>query len=136
MYTSESIFQFLNKYSNGKPLHLETDIVNSLDIYGDDIDELLADFANTFKVDMSQYLWYFHTEEEGQNLGGLFFKSPNRRVRRIPITPQMLLEFANTGKWNVNYPIHKLPKYRIDLLINFILFIVVIWLIVYYWLIK
>src|SRR6202163_3555503 len=39
-----------------------------------------------FERPLSAYLWYFHTGEEGFNIGGLFFRPPNAKVREIPIT--------------------------------------------------
>ena len=80
---------------------------------------------------MKSYLWYFHTNEEGQNLGGSLFKAPNERVERIPVTPKMLYEFAKSNKWDINYPEHTLPKRRYDLYFNttigVILIIILIW---------
>ena len=68
---------------------------------------------------MSGYLWYFHAAEEiGFGIGAIFFDPPNYRVKRMPVTPAMLTEFANKGKWDIVYPDHTLPKYRYDLLIN------------------
>jgi hypothetical protein len=57
-------------------------------------------------------------DEEGQNLGGLFFSPPYQRVSRIPVTPDKLLLFANLGKWHMQYPTHKLPKFRLDILMT------------------
>jgi acyl carrier protein len=39
------------------------DIVNDLGCYGDDFFELMFDFSKKFNVDMTPYLWYFHTKE-------------------------------------------------------------------------
>jgi hypothetical protein len=69
-------------------------------------------------VDLSTYLWYFHTGEEGIGIGALFSRPPNARVQEIPITLAMLLEFANRGRWEVSYPEHELPARRVDLLVN------------------
>ncbi len=46
---------------------------------------------------MSNYLWYFHCNEEGTgSIGGMFFNTPYKSVNRIPVTPKMLTEFANS----------------------------------------
>jgi len=37
------------------------------------------------------------------------------------VTPGMLLEFANSGTWDIKYPAHELPKRRFDLIINMLL---------------
>lgn len=85
---------------------------------GDDFAELMEAYAKQFGVEMNGYRWYFHHEDEGWNLGGLFFKPPNRRVKRIPVTPKMLASFANQGRWSIDYPEHHIPKKRVDILFN------------------
>ena len=108
-----------------------TTLQDDIGIWGDDVFELLENYAERFSVDMSSFLWYFHTREEGRNLGGLFFKEPNERVEQIPITVAMLCDFANTGIWSVVYPDHHIPKRRIDLLISSIIFltVVIVWVV-------
>ena len=62
---------------------------------------------------MTDYLWYFHADEEGHSgIGQLFFKPPYEKVERIPVTPQMLADFIETKKWKVKYPEHDRPKSR------------------------
>lgn len=99
------------------------DIFEDLGCVGDDFHELIEDYAKEFKVDMSNYLWYFHGDEEGSlnSIGGWFFKRPFERVKRIPVTPNMLLEFAEAKKWNIQYPYHNIPKVRVDIIINYAL---------------
>lgn len=99
------------------------DIVKDLGCYGDDFDELMVEYSKMFNVDMTSYLWYFHTKEEGNSFGGVFLKPPNERVKRIPVTPTVLVDSANAGKWIISYPEHTLPKKRYDLTINFLLVI-------------
>ncbi len=97
------------------------DIEEDLGCWGDDFHELIDEYSKTFHVDMTTYRWYFHTGEEGNSLGGLVIKAPYERVNRIPITPTILLDSANAGKWLISYPEHKLPKNRYDIWINQIL---------------
>lgn len=111
----------------------ETEITNDIDINeglgcsGDDFHELMDEFAKKFNVDMSNYLWYFHTEEEGFNsLGGSFFRPPNERVDHIPVNLRVLMEAVSTGRWPIEYPPHEIPKRRWDLTINGILLIAVL----------
>jgi hypothetical protein len=100
---------------------------------------MIEKYAKKYNVDMSAYLWYFHTDEEGFNsIGGQFFKPPYERVTRIPVTPQMLADFIVTKKWKVDYPAHEIPKHRTDLIINKIILItffagLVIWLLLKIW---
>lgn len=101
----------------------DTDIFGELGCVGDDFHELISEFAEKFEVDISTYLWYFHADEEGQNFGALFFKPPYCRVKRIPVTPSVLLQAANSGKWMIVYPEHKLPKYRYDIFFTYLILI-------------
>lgn len=96
----------------------EATSLQELGVYGDDWDELMTAYAERFRVDMSEYLWYFHTREEGQSIGGLVFRPPNRGVHQIRVRIAMLREFAGSGKWSIDYPQHRLPNRRYDLLIN------------------
>jgi len=83
------------------------------------MDELLNAYAERFGVDLSGYLWYFHTGKEGgPGIGGLFFPPPNARVQEIPITLGMLREFAERGRWAIEYPPHEPPQSRPDLRLN------------------
>lgn len=97
----------------------QSSLQDDLDIYGDELSDVLQDYALEFNVNMGDYLWYFHIgKEEGFNLGAWFFKPPTKRVTEIPITLHMLHQFAVSGVWSVDYPEHQLPKYRIDIIIN------------------
>ena len=111
---------FISEKTFEKEIKPNTDIFNELGCTGDDFHELMEEYHKKFSVDMSNYLWYFHADEEGRNsgIGNIFFKPPYERVKRIPVTPQMLYKFANNGKWDLQYPTHKLPKYRIDIWIS------------------
>ena len=124
MLILEDIFTFLKKYTGGDKLTADIDIFKELGIRGDDFHEMISDYQKTFGVEMKSYLWYFHCDEEGQSLGCNFFKAPYERVKRISVTPQMLLDIANKKVWNIQYPRHKLPKYRYDILINLIIVII------------
>ena len=121
MIELDDIYNLIKPKVGRKALRPDIDIFDELGIVGDDFHELIEDYYKRFNVDMSNYLWYFHTDEEGSlhSIGSWIIKPPNRRVKRIPITPSILLEFANKGTWNIEYPSHKLPKYRYDMFINY-----------------
>jgi hypothetical protein len=129
--TEEEIIQFLKEETYEESITSDTDIFNDCGVSGDDSHELIEKYHIKYNVDMSNYLWYFHCNEEGTgSIGGMFFNTPYKSVNRIPVTPKMLTEFANSKKWKIDYPEHKLPKYRYDILINQILFLIIlIWLI-------
>jgi hypothetical protein len=132
--TEEEIIDFIEKEFWKSNLNSNSDIFSEVGIDGDDCDELLSKYAEKYSVDMSNFLWYFHYQEEGNlffNIGNLFFKTPKQRVNEIPITPKMLTEFANSGKWEINYPEHKLPKYRYDVIINQTIFLLLLAFVIY-----
>jgi len=126
MPTTSEIIDFVKKFTGRKKITDETDIFDS-GVVGDDFHELIEKFAKTYSVDMKNYLWFFHTDEEGRDgIVEFFFDPPNRRVKRIPVTPSLLTKFANKGKWSMKYPKHKIPKKRYDLIINEILMVAII----------
>ncbi|MFT3998285.1 MAG: DUF1493 family protein [Asticcacaulis sp.] len=98
----------------------EADLLEELEIWGDDVHALLADFARRYDVDMSGYLGYFHTGEEGGGIGNLFVKTPHDRVPYIPITLSLLQEAARLKRWPIDYPPHTLPRYRWDTIITWL----------------
>lgn len=87
-------------------------------VTGDDFHTMIENYSNNYDVDMSNYLWYFHAAEEGISLGSLFFKPPYARVKRIPVTPELLAKFIELKKWDIDYPEHFIPEKRIDIMIN------------------
>ena len=95
-------------------LSLNEDILRRVGITGDDADDFMLDFSERFGVDLSDYRWYFHSEEEGYSIGSLFFKSPDRMVSRIPITLEILAASIELQRWSVDYPDHDLPSFRKD----------------------
>ena len=129
------IVDFLKDISGNNSLNPESDIYD-LGVVGDDFHEMIEKYAETFEVDMTEYLWYFHTVEEGLNFGALFFKPPYSRLDRIPVTPKLLSEFAETRKWSIDYPKHELPNKRMDLKINQIIIITFILIILTIWILK
>jgi hypothetical protein len=109
----------------------DCDIDNDLGCTGDDFDELMLAYSKEFNVKMDTYLWFFHTSEEGQNIGAIFFKPPSDRVTHIPVTPKLLLDFANKGSWDIAYPSYKLPKRRYDIIFTQLLAVVVATILIY-----
>lgn len=127
MHSITDIYAFLGPENSREPLHPDTDIMVALLLYGDDFHKLIEEYTEKFGVDMSGYLWYFHSWEEGLNIpGALLFKPPSSRVQRIPVTPAMLLDFAQSGKWTLIYPAHTLPAHRWDRAINWLFIVLLI----------
>ena len=104
-----------------------SDLLNDLGCCGDDFHELIDKFGEKFNVQMDSYLWYFHNEDEGSLAGwnSMLFKAPYEMVDYIPVTPMVLLDSANQGKWTITYPEHHLPKRRYDVLTDQILLVLI-----------
>jgi hypothetical protein len=73
MLTVEEIIDFLENQIGCDRIQTDTDIFLDLGVVGDDFHELVDLYAKIYNVDMTKYLWYFHTDEEGQNFGGIIY---------------------------------------------------------------
>jgi len=132
---TQEIIEFIKELSGNRNVLPDSDIFGEIGLTGDDFHEMIDKFSKKYSVNMDEYLWYFHADEEGQNFGSIFFKPPYKSVTRIPITPQILSRIASLGKWDIKYPVHDLPKKRNDLIFNrelVTIFIValIIWIII------
>ena len=101
-----------------EPISGGTELENDLGIAGDEMDDALDAYRGRFGVNMESYLWYFHTCGEGLSIGRFFFKPPDERVVRIPITMNMLHAFALSGRWDIKYPSHTIPERRYDIWVD------------------
>ena len=111
-------------WSEKLPASGDTDLFDRFGIEGDDASAFMDGFGDRFGIDGENYRWYFHHREEGTNFGGLFFAPPYRRVQRIPITPDILIEAVETKKWPLKYPTHQVPTVRWDIRMNQLLLVV------------
>lgn len=105
-----------------EPITGETELGKDLGVDGDDMDDVLQAYYDRFGVNMDSYLWYFHCCEEGMHIGSLFFKAPWALVDPIPITMNMLHEFALKGRWDIEYPPHTYPERRYDIWVDTLIF--------------
>jgi hypothetical protein len=98
---------------NAEEVMPDADIENDLGCTGDDFFELMEAYAKHFNVDMSGFLWYFHTHDESMaTLNPLPGHPASTQVDRIPVTFNILVEKAMLGKWDMTYPPHALqPTY-------------------------
>ncbi|WP_206705357.1 DUF1493 family protein [Marinomonas colpomeniae] len=117
MVSIEQIFNLIESECgvDKERLTLNTDVFGELGIEGDDFSALIESYASSFSVNMDDYLWYFHSNDEGINVWSFLFKPPNKKVNRIAVTPKILLDFANSKRWGFEYPSHNKPKNRRDL---------------------
>ena len=102
----------------------DIDLFERFGIEGDDASGFMDSFAAHFDVDGQNYRWYFHHRDEGTNFGALCFAPPYRRVQRIPITPNILIEAVETKRWPLEYPPHQMSTVRWDIRVNQLLFVV------------
>lgn len=114
-WTTDDLTAFVRKQTGSRKVTPDSDIWDEVGVGGDDFHELMEAYQAQYQVDMDGYLWYFHTNEEG--LGGwwpteLFNRHPDDKVDRIVITPRMLTDFANAGKWGIVYPPHDFEASR------------------------
>ena len=126
MYEFAGIFAFLGEELGVDQAHLtpDTSLHDDLGVGGDEFDELVGDFAERFRVDMSGYRWYFHHDAKGTDPADLFFRQPS--YDRIAVTPRLLLESANAGRWVVAYPSHRAPRRGLHLSILSCVFMMLI----------
>ena len=132
----EEIFELIKNKIGVNNITENSENENDLGCTGDDFSELMEEYSQKFNVDMSNYIWYFHHYEEGYNSTWELFgyKSPPNTVKQIPVTPKMLYEFSKTGKYNIEYPEHKLPDNRFANIVNRILFYCfIVGLIIFIW---
>ena len=121
MATVSEMVEFVRDLTGNDKIREHTDILDS-GCVGDDFHELIERFSDRYHVDMNAYLWYFHGDEEGFNIGGLFYKPPYDQVKRIPVTPALLAEISGVGRWNIEYPDHVISSKRPDIIFNKIFF--------------
>jgi hypothetical protein len=81
MPTETEIIDFVRKNTGSESIYSDTDIFAGGTV-GDDFHELIENYAKTYCIDMTNYIWYFHTDEEGgwNSIGGLFFAPPYKKV--------------------------------------------------------
>ena len=121
MVQMRDIYYFLNRVEPVLMSELtpSSDLHDDLGITGSDFSIVMHKFEREFNVDMRNYRWYFHhTEDNALGLAGLFKNSPSFRVPYIPVTPHLLLDAVNQGKWPVDYPEHDLSGVRFDITVD------------------
>ncbi|MDI9309369.1 MAG: DUF1493 family protein [Limnohabitans sp.] len=110
--TEKEIIAFIKDEFWETDLNSYSDVFCEVGIDGDDCYDFLMRYSDFFCVDIKSFLWYFHYQAEGNlcSFSNFFSQVPNESVTYIPITVKMLSDFANSKKWNINYPVHELPS--------------------------
>jgi hypothetical protein len=130
-YELGDIFRFLREQAGLDEIDAGADLSEDLGFAGEGFTKLIRAFSLRFGVDISGYLWYFHTREEGATIGTMLFKPPHERVEHMPVTPELLLDVANKGFWDIDYPEHEIPSSRADILINILVVFAIIFLLLW-----
>lgn len=100
----DDIRQFLEERMELEKKGFHPDLDLTMIMYGDDMAELVNAFADRFQVNMSRFKPHYHSREEDYSIAAGFYTPKNEQVRHIPITPQLLLDSANAGRWWLEYP--------------------------------
>jgi Protein of unknown function (DUF1493) len=129
MYDYADVHRFLGQElgTDEAQLRPNTSVLDDLGVDGDAFDELMGAFAERFGVDMAGYRWYFHHHSEAADPADLFFRPQS--YDQIAVTPTLLLESANAGRWLVEYPPHRAPRRGFHLsLLSCLLMMLILWL--------
>ena len=101
--TIDDIHEFLVEELGlkGKKLRATSDLERELGCTGDDCFSMLEVFAKRFDVNLDSYLWYFHYDDEagvllspGPSMIKRIFGRPKATIKRVPLSPQLLLDSA------------------------------------------
>ncbi len=136
-FSLSQIIEFAKDYNVEEvDIDEETTIEKGMGLWGDDHHEFIGKFAEVFDVQMENYRWYYHTEEEGLNWAEVFFKPPYKKVEQSQISINMLHQIANDGKWPDMYEKPDLANFRPDILMNQIGAVTVVLIFVAFWIRK
>lgn len=81
-------------------------------IEGDDADEFWQEFSETFAVDLTDLRHYLHYNGNEPPIWrtALGVDAAGRRLPDIPIGLTDLVAAANSGRWSIPYPAHRLRQ--------------------------
>ena len=81
-----------------------TRLGEDLGVSGDDMDHLVKDLSKVFNVDVREYRWHYHTDAEGFTPLWWMVTPWWKKVSRIPVSTEDLVESARRGSWSIAYP--------------------------------
>jgi hypothetical protein len=84
------------------------DLLGSAGLDGKAASRFLQLYAVRFRVDLRGYRWWFHHREGGVLAMPLVALDGEGREIRIPLSAEMLAGFAERGRWEIEYPPHRL----------------------------
>jgi hypothetical protein len=84
------------------------DLLGSAGLDGKAASRFLQVYAVRFRVDLRGYRWWFHHRDHGVFAMPLVALDREGNEIRIPLTAEMLAGFAERGRWDIDYPQHRL----------------------------
>ena len=81
-----------------------TRLDEDLGLFGGEVDDLVRDLAKVFRIDIREYRWHYHADEEQRTPLSWILAPRQRRVPRIPLRTRDLVESARRGSWSIAYP--------------------------------
>ena len=84
------------------------DLLGSAGLEGKAASGFLQLYAVRFRVDMRGYRWWFHHRDHGVLAMPLVALDREGRAIHIPLTADMLAGIAERGRWDIDYPPHRL----------------------------
>ena len=84
------------------------DLLGSAGLDGKAASRFLRIYAMRFRVDLRGYRWWFHHRDHGVLAMPLVALDQDGNEIRIPLSAEMLAGFAERGRWEVDYPPHRL----------------------------
>ncbi len=85
-----------------------TDVLAAAGDNGKAASQFLTLYSMRFRVDMRPYKWWFHHRDNGVFAIPLVARDPEGNVIRVPLASADLARFAEAGRWDVDYPPHRL----------------------------
>lgn len=124
MVTPSDIVDLARKHSHARLICGEDqDLLRATGMEGDAANAFFDAYAEEFSVDMADFLWFFHYDADEppfyrrvRPIGGT-----GRAFGLIPITPRLLADAANEGRWPLEYPEHRIRVSHWPLVIMFLL---------------
>ncbi len=84
------------------------DLLGSDGFDGKAASRFVQTYAVRFRVDIRGYRWWFHHRDHGVFAMPLVALDHAGREIHIPLTAEMLAGFAERGRWDIDYPPHRL----------------------------
>ncbi len=87
----------------------DQDLLRATGMDGDDATEFFDAFAREYSVDMSEFVSIFHydVDEPPYYRRVRAVGRDGRAFGLIPVTPKLMADAANEGRWPLEYPIHR-----------------------------